>query len=184
MKKIALLLLMAVAITLVGCGNDEPINQNELKTNELRNKYNDKIVGSWWQERQNESVKLFEQLTFASDGSLTGYVKKQTRHKVSVGGQEVWTDWETTSGNGDLKGNWSLLWKDGKSYLNLYATINNDEEFSHSEVWYGQDIPFNDIFTDENNDTWLDIESPYWKGKDNERLIYYIYQKGTSSPTF
>lgn len=33
MRKIALLLFMAVAITLIGCGNDEPINENELKTN-------------------------------------------------------------------------------------------------------------------------------------------------------
>ena len=183
MRKLSFLLLFAVTILFVSCGNDEPINENELKTNELRNKYNDKIVGSWWQERQNESVKLFEQLTFAGDGSLTGYVKKQNRHKVSVDEQEVWTDWETSE-NSNFQGNWSLLWKDGKSYLNLYATINNDEEFPYSEVWYGQDIPFNEIFTDENNDPWLDIESPYWKGKDTERLIYYIYQKGTSSPTF
>jgi hypothetical protein len=31
---------------------------------------------------------------------------------------------------------------------------------------------------------WLDIESPFWKGKDNESTVYYIYQRGSSSPSF
>lgn len=183
MRKISFLLLFAVSILFVGCGKDAPISEDELKTNELRDKYNNKIVGSWWQEKQNESVRLFELLTFSSDGNLTGYVKKQTRRKVNVDKQEVWTDWETSEDSA-LQGNWSLLWKDGKSYLYLYATINNDKDFPYSVVWYGQNLPFNDIFTDEDNITWLDIESPHWKGKDNDKVVYYIYQKGSSSPTF
>ena len=67
MRKLYLFLIISISILLTGCGGDEPISENELKTNELRSKYADKIVGSWWQERIDENDKAFEQLNFSAD---------------------------------------------------------------------------------------------------------------------
>lgn len=177
MRKLYLFLIISISILLTGCGGDEPISENELKTNELRSKYADKIVGSWWQERIDENDKAFEQLNLSAEGTLTGYIKWLHRKKVMVGGEEVWTDWETEE-EGKYCGNWNLFWKDGQSYINILAKVEGSNYY-----WYSTDMVFNGIFQDEDTE-WLDIVSPFWKGKDNESTVYYIYQRGSSSPSF
>ena len=158
MRKLYLFLIISISILLTGCGGDEPISENELKTNELRSKYADKIVGSWWQERIDENDKAFEQLNFSAD-------------------EEVWTDWETEE-EGKYCGNWNLFWKDGQSYINISAKVEGSNYY-----WYSTDMVFNGILQDEGTE-WLDIVSPFWKVKDNESTVYYIYQRGNSSPSF
>ena len=177
MRKLYLFLIISISILLTGCGGDEPISENELKTNELRSKYADKIVGSWWQERIDENDKAFEQLNFSAEGTLTGYIKWLHRKKVMVGGEEVWTDWETEE-EGKYCGNWNLFWKDGQSYINISAKVEGSNYY-----WYSTDMVFNGILQDEGTE-WLDIISPFWTGKDNESTVYYIYQRGSSSPSF
>jgi hypothetical protein len=94
-----------------------------------------------------------------------------------VSGEEVWTDWETEE-EGHYCGNWNLFWKDGQSYINILAKVEGSNYY-----WYSTDMAFHDIFQDADEE-WLDIESPFWKGKDNESIVYYIYQRGSSSPSF
>ncbi len=113
--------------------------KNELKTNELRSKYADKIVGSWWQERIDENDKAFEQLNLSAEGTLTGYIKWLHRKKVMVSGEEVWTDWETEV-ECNYSGSWNLFWKDGQSYINILAKVEGSNYY-----WYSTDMVFNGI---------------------------------------
>jgi len=170
MRKIAFLLLMAITVTLVGCGGDDPISEEELRTNELRSQYNEKILGPWYQEKQDEANKVFEQLNFSADGRVTGYAKWLHRSKVSVGGEEVWTDWETEE-DGDLNGEWYLAWEKGQSWIYLYVAISGSDY-----VWYGGKYPFHEA-----TEEYLDFESPFWRINHN---TYTTYEKGISSPTF
>ena len=170
MRKIAFLMLLAVALTLAGCGGDEPINEDELKTNELRSKYNDKVVGSWYQEKQTEANKVFEQLHFSADGKVTGYAKWLHRTKAMVGGEEVWTDWDAEE-NGNLSGEWYLAWEKGQSWIYLHVTISGS-----NYSWYSGKYPFHEATAED-----LDFESPFWFINDN---TYTTYEKGVSSPSF
>ena len=170
MRKIAFLMIMVLAVTLVSCGSDDPKSESELKTNELRGKYNDKVVGSWFQERQPDDNQVFEQLRFTADGKVTGYAKWLRRTKVTVGGEEVWTDWETEE-DGELNGTWYLLWEKGLTWINIYATISGSDF-----VWYGNSYPFHEA-----TDEYLDFESPFWRISDK---YYTIYDKGVSTPSF
>lgn len=170
MKQIVFLLFMAVAVTLVGCGGDDPINGDELKTNELRSKYNEKVVGSWFQEKQTDANKVFEQLHFSADGKVTGYAKWLHRTKAVVGGEEVWTDWKTEE-DGDLSGEWYLAWEKGQSWIYLHVTISGS-----NYVWYGGKYQFHEATAED-----LDFESPFWRINNN---TYTTYEKGISSPSF
>ena len=170
MRKIAFLLLMAITVTLAGCGGDDPISEEEFRTNELRSQYNEKVLGSWYQERQDDANKVFEQLNFSADGKLTGYVKWLRRTKVTVGGEEVWTDWATEE-DGELNGTWSLVWEKGLSWIDLYATLSGREY-----LWYGSKFPFHEA-----TEEYLDFESPFWRLNNN---YYTIYERGESSPSF
>ncbi len=170
MKKIAFLLLMAITVTLAGCGGDDPISEEEFRTNELRSQYNEKVLGSWYQERQDDANKVFEQLNFTADGKVTGYAKWLHRNKASVGGEEVWTDWETEE-EGNLNGEWYLVWEKGQSWISLYVTISGSDF-----VWYSGKYPFHEA-----TEEYLDFESPFWRINHN---TYTTYEKGISSPTF
>ena len=169
MRNVSILLFLTVSILLVGCGKDEPISEAQQKTNELRSKYADKVVGSWWVEQKTEKSQLFEQLELSADGNLSGYVKWCRRSKVMVDGQEVWTDWETLD-DGNISGKWMLVWNEDmwEPCMHLQAIVNNDPTY----YWYMGRYHF--IGVDE---TTLDLATGY-KSPDVK------YQRGKSSPSF
>ena len=92
------------------------------------------------------------------------------RTKAMVGGEEVWTDWETEE-NGDLSGEWYLAWEKGQSWIYLHVTISGS-----NYVWYGGKYQFHEATAED-----LDFESPFWFISDN---TYTTYEKGVSSPSF
>lgn len=122
--------ILLTAISFVSCSSDEPqwadLEAHE-KTEQLRAQYTPFIVGTWHYEKVEEKQRVFEQLTFNADGTLSGQRKWQARQVVTIDGQEQYTDWENLSQpNGHFTGTWSLIWERnekglGENRLFLYG---------------------------------------------------------------
>jgi len=95
-KKVIIFGLFTI-ISLASCSSDDPQwadPEAHEKTEQLREQYGSLLVGTWHLERIGERQRFFEQLTFESDGTLTGLRKWQMRNLVTVDGKETLTDWE------------------------------------------------------------------------------------------
>ena len=79
MKIYAITFMMLAAFSLASCSSDPQWADPEVheKTEQLREQYGSLLVGTWHLERIGERQRFFEQLTFESDGTLTGLRKWQ-----------------------------------------------------------------------------------------------------------
>ena len=130
MKIWSLTFVMLAAFFLASCGSDEPEwtdPEAHEKTEQLRAQYTPFLVGTWHIERIGDKQRIFEQLTFNADGTLSGLRKWQARQVVTIDGKEQYTDWENLSQpNGHFTGTWSLKWERnekgvGENRLFLYG---------------------------------------------------------------
>ena len=67
--------MMLAVFSLASCSSDEPQwtdPETHEKTVQLQEQYGPLLVGTWHFERIGERQRFFEQLTFESDGTLTG----------------------------------------------------------------------------------------------------------------
>ena len=147
-------------------------------TEQLRKQYTPLIVGTWHIERITDKMRYFERLTFQTDGKLSGMRKWQTRQRVTIDGEEVYTDWESVEGlEGLFSGTYQLNWERddkgvGQEVIHLYAAFDNPESefyaFSHNVQFglVGDDILRFRGSIGSNNDGWTE------------------YQKGDAEPSF
>ncbi len=183
-KKVIIFGLLAIiTITLVSCSSDPEYADPEAheKTVQLREQYGPLLVGTWHFERIGERQRFFEQLTFESDGTLTGLRKWQMRSLVTVDGKETLTDWEDIpEENGTFIGTWKLCWersKDGKEGVNrlrLYADWQDGNYVAFSE---------DAIFGSANTET-LRIKGRSIIHLSPEEDGWITYQRGEAEPDF
>ena len=140
MNKKVIIFGLSTIISLASCSSDPEWADQEAheKTEQLREQYGSLLVGTWHLERIGERQRFFEQLTFESDGTLTGLRKWQMRNLVTVDGKETLTDWEDiTEENGTFIGTWNLYRErnDGMNHLSLYAGWQDGEYTAFSSSW-------------------------------------------------
>ena len=146
------------------------------RTEELNKLYAPLLVGTWHTQKMSQTLRIFEQLTFESDGSLTGYRKWLGREQVTVQGEKVFTDWEEiTEMSGRFSGTWQLKHVDpagnGKAdYLYIHAEY--DEE--HFNVAYLDYFRFGEV-----NDTLLRVDGWY-----DQEDGWTQYRRGAAEPDF
>ena len=147
-KAIITTLLAIVAMTFASCSSDEPQwadPEAHEKTEQLRAQYTPFIVGTWHYEKVGEKQRVFEQLTFNTDGTISGLRKWQARQVVTIDGQEQYTDWEDVPDmNGTFTGTWKLVWERnssgvGENRIILYALWDDKDNpyiaYSHNPLF-------------------------------------------------
>ena len=137
MKQAKPLFFLTVALAFASCGSDEPRYTDpeaHEKTVQLNEQYGPLMVGTWHYENISDTQRYFEQLTFQSDGTLTGMRKWENRHLVTIDGQEQYTDWEVFDLSGTFTGTWQLrYWSpegnsgEKRNCLQLTATYDDAE---------------------------------------------------------
>ena len=180
MKTIVIALLTVVA--LASCGSSDPEwadPEAHEKTTKLNEQYGPVIIGAWHYEKNSDTQRYFERLTFQADGTLTGMRKWQTRKLVTIDGQEQYTDWEDFELCGAFTGTWELrYWSpegnsgEKRNCLQLYATYDNEER---DYMAYSCVLTF--AYADA---TTLRIQGYYVKDPDG----WVNYQRGEAEPEF
>lgn len=147
------------------------------RTEELNKLYGPLLVGTWHTQRFYASRRYFEQLTFAGDGSVSGYRKWHQRKLVTINGEKVYTDWEEIS---EMTGSFTGTWKlrhcqpagcEKADYLHIHADY-DEEHFSHA---YAENMLFGEV-----NDTLLRISGKYAK----DETGWTIFRRGAAEPDF
>ena len=183
MKTIKILILafmMLAALSLASCSRDEPEwadPEAHEKTEQLREQYTPFIVGTWHYKKVGDKQRVFEQLTFNADGTLSGRRKWQSRQVVTIGGQEQYTDWEDIPDeNGTFTGTWSLVWERnmsgvGENHITLIADWDDKNNpiiaYSHNPLFGYADA------------TTLQFAG-HWQNSNG----WTIYERGEAEPNF
>ena len=173
--------ILLTAISFVSCGSDEPQwadPEAHEKTEQLRALYTPFIVGTWHYEKVGEKQRVFEQLTFNADGTLSGQRKWQSRQVVTIDGKEQYTDWEDIPQmNGTFTGTWSLVWERndkgvGENRLYLHAQF---DDITITALPYSNNAMF-----DYADATTLRFAGFYWQDSDG----WTSYERGEAEPSF
>jgi hypothetical protein len=190
MKQYIIVALLAV-LSFSSCGSNDPVwadLEAHEKTEQLREQYTPFIIGTWHYEKSLDKQRVFEQLTFNADGTLSGLRKWQARQVVSIDGQDQYTDWEDIPyENGTFTGTWSLQWErlqvgDGTSGMRNSSGL-GENRIILSAGWDDKDnavIAYNHnslfAFADE---TVLRFAG-YWQDADG----WTNYERGEAEPSF
>ena len=173
--------ILLTAISFVSCGSDEPQwadPEAHEKTEQLRALYTPFIVGTWHYEKVGEKQRVFEQLTFNADGTISGLRKWQSRQVVTIDGQEQYTDWEDIPQmNGAFTGTWSLVWERndkgvGENRLYLHAQF---DDITITALPYSNNAMF-----DYADATTLRFAGFYWQ----DSVGWTSYERGEAEPSF
>ena len=174
-------MFMMLVAFFASCSSDEPQwadPEAHEKTEQLRVQYTPLIVGTWHYEKVGEKQRVFEQLTFNADGTLSGRRKWQSRQVVTIDGQERYTDWEDIPQmNGTFRGTWSLVWKRndkgvGENRLYLHAQF---DDKTITALPYSNNAIFD--YADANT---LRFAGFYWHDSDG----WINYERGEAEPSF
>jgi len=179
-SKIWIYVVMLATFAFVSCGSDEPQwadPEAHEKTEQLRNQYVPLMVGTWHYEKVGESQRFFEELTFSEDGTFRGTRKWETRKRVTIDGEQRYTDWAALELSGTFTGTWSLsYWApyggEKQNYLDLFATYDNEDQ---NFMAYSTCLTFG--YADE---TTLHIQGYYVHDDDG----WADYERGDTDPTF
>ena len=180
-KTIITTLLAIVAITLASCGSDEPQwadPEAHEKTEQLREQYTPFIVGTWHIERIGDKQRVFEQLTFNADGTLTGLRKWQTRQVVTIDGQEQYTDWENLSQpNVHFTGTWSLVWERNENGVGENRLFLYGDYYETDIITY---MPYSARTLFDYADATILRFAGLWQDSDG----WTVYERGEAEPSF
>lgn len=180
MEKIIVILALAT-ILFASCAGDEPQwadPEAHEKIEQLRAQYSPFLIGDWHFESIGDHQRIFEQITFNADGTLTGLRKWQTRQTVAIDGQEQYTDWETiTPSNATFAGTWSLIWERndkgvGENRLFLYGQY--DETDIATYLPYSARALFN----------YADATTLSFAGLWQDSSGWTNYERGEAEPSF
>lgn len=172
-------LLALVAMAFASCSSEPEWADPEAheKTEQLREQYTPLIVGTWHYEKSLDMQRAFEQLTFNADGTFSGIRKWQVRQRVTIDGEEQYTDWENMPDeNGTFTGTWSLKWirnsnNVGENRLLLNARWDDEDNpifaYSHQALFGHADAAALHF-------------AGYWQNSDG----WTNYQRGEAEPSF
>ena len=151
------------------------------KTEQLQRECVPLMIGTWHYEVLGNKHRFFEQLTFKSDSTFTGYRKWQSRSLVTVNGQEVYTDWKNIEEEcGTFTGSWQLYYGqpigggEKRNLLSLRASF-DDEDKSYSPQPYSFICDFRYVDT-----TTLCFQGFYFADADG----WTTYRRGEAEPNF
>ena len=138
------------------------------------------MIGTWHYENISDTERFFEQLTFNTDGTLSGMRKWQSRKVVTIEGEQCYTDWESVEPlEGTFSGTWKLSYYSPEGMAGEKRNcllLNAKYEGANSEYMaYSNIAPFD--YADE---TTLRFEGFYFK--DEEGRIVFL--RGTQEPSF
>ena len=175
-----LVITMLALFVIASCTNDPQWADPEAheKTEQLQAQYTPFIVGTWHYEKVGDKQRVFEQLTFNADGTISGLRKWQARQVVTIDGQEQYTDWENLSRlNGHFTGTWSLVWQRndkgvGENRLFLYGEY--DETDIVSYLPYSHNVLF--VYADSTILRFAGL----WQDNDG----WTSYERGEAEPSF
>ena len=177
-----ILVMTAAILSLVSCSSDPQWADEEAheKTEQLQKQYGPMMIGTWHYENISDTERFFEQLTFNTDGTLSGMRKWQIRKVVTIEGEQRYTDWESVE---PLEGTFSGTWK--LSYYSLEGMagekrncllLNAKYEGANSEY-----MAYSNIATfDYADETTLCFEGFYFKDKEGR----IVFLRGTQEPSF
>lgn len=173
--------MIVVVFFLTSCGSDEPqwaAPEAHEKMEQLRAQNTPFILGTWHYEKVGDKQRVFEQLTFNADGTLSGLRKWQARQVVTIDGKEQYTDWENLSQlNGRFTGTWSLIWERnemgvGENRLFLYG------EYDETDIITSLPYSTRALFD------YADANTLRFAGLWQDSEGWTIYDRGEAEPSF
>ena len=147
-----LVCLMLILVTLISCHKDldlVPDDATSLETKDFRNRYIQKVAGSWEYVRQADSGYQRLIYTFADNDVLEGHHLLKTRDSVMVNGERVVTDWKTIIDE-DFSGKWDLRHLSSENINVIY--LRNISGYAQKDF-----LEFYDV-----NDSILKIQFPFY----------------------
>jgi len=177
-----ILVMTAAILSLVSCSSDPQWADEEAheKTEQLQKQYGPMMIGTWHYENISDTERFFEQLTFNTDGTLSGMRKWQSRKVVTIEGEQRYTDWESVEPlEGIFSGTWKLSYYSPEGMAGEKRNcllLNAKYEGANSEY-----MAYSNIATfDYADETTLCFEGFYFK--DEEGRIVFL--RGTQEPSF
>ena len=177
-----ILVMTAAILSLVSCSSDPQWADEEAheKTEQLQKQYGPMMIGTWHYENISDTERFFEQLTFNTDGTLSGMRKWQSRKVVTIEGEQRYTDWESVEPlEGTFSGTWKLSYYSPEGMAGEKRNcllLNAKYEGANSEY-----MAYSNIATfDYADETTLRFEGFYFK--DEEGRIVFL--RGTQEPSF
>ena len=177
-----ILVMTAAILSLVSCSSDPQWADEEAheKTEQLQKQYGPMMIGTWHYENISDTERFFEQLTFNTDGTLSGMRKWQIRKVVTIEGEQRYTDWESVEPlEGIFSGTWKLSYYSPEGMAGEKRNcllLNAKYEGANSEY-----MAYSNIATfDYVDETTLRFEGFYFK--DEEGRIVFL--RGTQEPSF
>ena len=178
MKQIAILLISLIAFAACSDSDPEPVDPvGHERTAILNERFAPQFVGSWHYEYMGNTQRFFERLTFRADSTFTGARKWQRRERVTVGGEDQYTDWEPVEGmTGAFKGTWSLrYWSPDGGEKRDCLLLDAKYITGEGDIAYAWVAAFDYI-----SETSLRFRSPYF----NDEGGWANYRRGDGSPSF
>ena len=176
------LVTTAAIFFLPSCSSDPQWADEEAheKTEQLQKQYGPMMIGTWHYENISDTERFFEQLTFNTDGTLSGMRKWQIRKVVTIEGEQRYTDWESVEPlEGTFSGTWKLSYYSPEGMAGEKRNcllLNAKYEGANSEY-----MAYSNIATfDYVDETTLRFEGFYFK--DEEGRIVFL--RGTQEPSF
>ena len=177
-----ILVMTAAILSLFSCSSDPQWADEEAheKTEQLQKQYGPMMIGTWHYENISDTERFFEQLTFNTDGTLSGMRKWQSRKVVTIEGEQRYTDWESVEPlEGTFSGTWKLSYYSPEGMAGEKRNcllLNAKYEGANSEY-----MAYSNIATfDYADETTLRFEGFYFK--DEEGRIVFL--RGTQEPSF
>ena len=177
-----ILVMTAAILSLVSCSSDPQWADEEAheKTEQLQKQYGPMMIGTWHYENISDTERFFEQLTFNTDGTLSGMRQWQSRKVVTIEGEQRSTDWESVEPlEGTFSGTWKLSYYSPEGMAGEKRNcllLNAKYEGANSEY-----MAYSNIATfDYADETTLRFEGFYFK--DEEGRIVFL--RGTQEPSF
>ena len=181
MNKFFYLIIVLMTMMLVCCNSSDPElvdREAQEKTEALNRQYAPLMVGTWYYEKIEDKQRYFEQLTFHSDGTLTGERKWQKRELVTIDGIQRYTDWENVDLSGTFSGTWCLKYcspegrtETRRSCLLLEARYDDERAY----MAYSHVATF-----DYASETTLRFQGHYVKDEDG----WVSFLRGNAEPSF
>lgn len=128
-------------VTVLSCNKNDVLAIDDdlsLETTGLREKYSDKVVGSWSHTRSKDLTHVEQEYTFNNDGSVQGHVLIMIRDSVVVKGEKVATDWKALI-DSDLKGTWNLRYSSSLKANIIQLKFDTEWGYNSSVYFYSVD---------------------------------------------